>query len=330
MRKQNTKKGRPRKVIQQANAKIAFTGSTEVGRSIREATAGSGKKLTLELGGKSPNIVFDDADLDAAVAGAMASKYRNAGQTCVCSNRLFVQEGIYDAFVAKLVKATAELTVGDGLKDGIAIGPLVNTTAVNDVHELVSASVDAGAKVALGGGPHELGGSFYQPTVLTEVTSEMAVFRNEIFGPVAPVVRFSTEEEAKEAIEKFNDHELGGRRLRVNEAEDRPRRAPGPRPGGFSPSYGDGFQSGGGGGAGGGGGGAGYFGGGGGRRGGERVFRGADLQYNLELTLEEAVHGKTVKLRHSLIGDPIFIRIEVRQITQHKSTCVANAPISFT
>jgi succinate-semialdehyde dehydrogenase/glutarate-semialdehyde dehydrogenase len=186
--------------------KLTFTGSTPVGKMLEAQCADTMKKTSMELGGNAPFIVFDDADIDAAIQGAIISKYRNAGQTCVCSNRLLVQEGIYDAFVEKLVKATAELTVGDGRKDGIAIGPLVNKTAVNDVHELVSASVEAGAKVALGGGPHDLGGCFYQPTVLTEVTSEMAVFRNEIFGPVAPVVRFSTEEEV---IAMANDTEFG-------------------------------------------------------------------------------------------------------------------------
>ena len=186
--------------------KLTFTGSTPVGKMLEAQCAETMKKTSMELGGNAPFIVFDDADIDAATQGAIISKYRNAGQTCVCSNRLLVQEGIYDAFVEKLVKATAELTVGDGRKDGIAIGPLVNKTAVNDVHELVSASVEAGAKVALGGGPHDLGGCFYQPTVLTEVTSEMAVFRNEIFGPVAPVVRFSTEEEV---IAMANDTEFG-------------------------------------------------------------------------------------------------------------------------
>jgi succinate-semialdehyde dehydrogenase/glutarate-semialdehyde dehydrogenase len=164
------------------------------------------KKTSMELGGNAPFIVFDDADLDAAVEGAMISKYRNAGQTCVCSNRLFVQDGVHDAFVEKLVKATAALVVGDGMKDGITIGPLVNKKAVGDVDELVQASVESGARVALGGGPHAMGGCFYQPTVLTGVTSEMAVFRNEIFGPVAPVVRFSTEEEV---IAMANDTEFG-------------------------------------------------------------------------------------------------------------------------
>jgi succinate-semialdehyde dehydrogenase/glutarate-semialdehyde dehydrogenase len=207
--------------------KLTFTGSTPVGKMLQAECAKTVKKTSMELGGNAPFIVFDDADLDAAVQGAMVSKYRNAGQTCVCSNRLLVQEGVYDAFVEKLVKATAELAVGDGMQDGIAIGPLVNTSAVNDVDELVQASVQAGAKLALGGGAHALGGCFYQPTVLTEVTSDMAVFRNEIFGPVAPVVRFSTEEEV---IAMANDTEFGlasyfytrdiGRVWRVAEALD--------------------------------------------------------------------------------------------------------------
>ncbi|TXS93289.1 NAD-dependent succinate-semialdehyde dehydrogenase [Parahaliea aestuarii] len=207
--------------------KLTFTGSTPVGKMLEAQCAETMKKTSMELGGNAPFIVFDDADLDAAVQGALISKYRNAGQTCVCSNRMFVQDSVYDAFVEKLVKATAELVVGDGLKDGITIGPLVNAKAVADVDGLVQASVSAGAKVALGGAPHELGGCFYQPTVLTEVTSEMAVFRNEIFGPVAPVVRFSTEEEV---IAMANDTEFGlasyfytrdiGRVWRVAEALD--------------------------------------------------------------------------------------------------------------
>ena len=207
--------------------KLTFTGSTPVGKMLVSECAATVKKTSMELGGNAPFIVFDDADIDAAVQGAMVSKYRNAGQTCVCSNRLFVQDAVYDSFVEKLVKATAELTVGDGMQAGITIGPLVNIKAVNDVDELVQASVAAGAQVALGGGAHELGGCFYQPTVLTEVTSEMAVFRNEIFGPVAPVVRFSTEEEV---IAMANDTEFGlasyfytrdiGRVWRVAEALD--------------------------------------------------------------------------------------------------------------
>ena len=177
-----------------------------MGKKLVEQCAATMKKTSMELGGNAPFIVFDDADLDAAVQGAIISKYRNAGQTCVCSNRLFVQEGVYDAFVEKLVRATADLRVGNGMEDGVAIGPLVNTRAVNDVHQLVTASVDAGAQVALGGAPLDLGACFYQPTVLTGVTSDMAVFRNEIFGPVAPVVRFSTEEEV---IAMANDTEFG-------------------------------------------------------------------------------------------------------------------------
>ena len=186
--------------------KLTFTGSTPIGKMLEAQCAGTMKKTSMELGGNAPFIVFDDADLDAAIEGAMISKYRNAGQTCVCSNRLFVQDGVHDAFVEKLVKATAALVVGDGMKDGITIGPLVNSKAVGDVDQLVQASVASGAQVALGGGPHALGGCFYQPTVLTGVTSEMAVFRNEIFGPVAPVVRFSTEEEV---IAMANDTEFG-------------------------------------------------------------------------------------------------------------------------
>jgi len=186
--------------------KLTFTGSTPVGKMLEAQCADTMKKTSMELGGNAPFIVFDDADLDAAIEGALISKYRNAGQTCVCSNRLLVQDGIYDAFVEKLVAATAELAVGDGMRDGITMGPLVNAKAVSDVDELVQASISAGAKVALGGAPHDLGGCFYQPTILTEVTSQMAVFRNEIFGPVAPVVRFSTEEEV---IAMANDTEFG-------------------------------------------------------------------------------------------------------------------------
>ena len=186
--------------------KLTFTGSTPVGKMLMEQCAATVKKTSMELGGNAPFIVFDDADLDAAVEGAMISKYRNSGQTCVCSNRLFVQDSVHDAFVEKLVAAAAALNVGDGMQDDITIGPLVNTKAVSDVDELVQASVKSGAKVALGGGPHALGGCFYQPTVLTGVTADMAVFRNEIFGPVAPVVRFSTEEEV---IAMANDTEFG-------------------------------------------------------------------------------------------------------------------------
>ncbi|TDG14879.1 NAD-dependent succinate-semialdehyde dehydrogenase [Seongchinamella unica] len=186
--------------------KLTFTGSTPVGKMLTAACADTMKKTSMELGGNAPFIVFDDADIDAAIQGAMISKYRNAGQTCVCSNRLFVQDGVYDEFVEKLVKATADLTVGNGTDDGVVIGPLVNSKAVADVDKLVQDSISQGAKLAVGGGAHELGGCFYQPTVLTEVTSDMAVFRNEIFGPVSPVVRFSTEEEV---IAMANDTEFG-------------------------------------------------------------------------------------------------------------------------
>jgi succinate-semialdehyde dehydrogenase/glutarate-semialdehyde dehydrogenase len=186
--------------------KLTFTGSTPVGKMLEAQCAQTMKKTSMELGGNAPFIVFDDADLDTAVAGAIISKYRNAGQTCVCSNRLFVQEGIYDAFVEKFVKAAAAMKVGDGFDSDVVVGPLVNAKAVKDVDSLVQASIDAGAKVALGGNPHDLGGCFYQPTVLTGVTSDMAVFRNEIFGPVAPVVKFPTEEEV---IAMANDTEFG-------------------------------------------------------------------------------------------------------------------------
>tara|TARA_R100000005_G_scaffold94720_1_gene73615 strand:+ start:3479 stop:4951 length:1473 start_codon:yes stop_codon:yes gene_type:complete len=186
--------------------KLTFTGSTPVGKMLEAQCADTMKKTSMELGGNAPFIVFDDADIDAAVQGAIASKYRNAGQTCVCSNRMLVQHGIYDDFVGKLVAATRELAVGDGFAENVMIGPLVNSGAVEDVDALVQASIDAGAQVALGGSRHALGGCFYQPTILTEVTREMPVFRNEIFGPVAPVVRFHTE---AEAIELANDTEFG-------------------------------------------------------------------------------------------------------------------------
>jgi succinate-semialdehyde dehydrogenase/glutarate-semialdehyde dehydrogenase len=207
--------------------KLTFTGSTPVGKMLMEQCAATVKKTSMELGGNAPFIVFDDADLDDAVQGALISKYRNAGQTCVCSNRLFVQDSVYDQFVEKLVKATAALQVGDGMGESVQIGPLVNKQAVSDVDALVQASVEAGARVALGGGGHALGGCFYEPTILTEVTSDMAVFRNEIFGPVAPVTRFSDE---AEVIAMANDTEFGlasyfytrdiGRVWRVAEALD--------------------------------------------------------------------------------------------------------------
>ena len=207
--------------------KLTFTGSTEVGRRLEQACAATLKRTSMELGGNAPFIVFDDADIDAAVQGALISKYRNRGQTCVCTNRIFVQDSIHDVFVEKLVAATAELKMGNGLDEGVQQGPLVNEKAVEDVDRLVRLSTDAGAQVALGGARSDLGPCYYQPTVLTGVTSEMAVFRNEIFGPVAPVMSFADE---AEAIALANDTEFGlasyfytrdiGRVWRVSEALD--------------------------------------------------------------------------------------------------------------
>lgn len=186
--------------------KLTFTGSTPIGKILEAECAATMKKTSMELGGNAPFIVFEDADIDAAVAGAMISKYRNAGQTCVCSNRIFVQSAIYDDFAEKLVAETAKLNVGDGSDDSVTVGPLINKQAVSDVDKLVQTSITSGAKLALGGGPHARGGNFYQPTVLTEVDSSMAVFRNEIFGPVAPIIRFDTE---AEVIAMANDTEFG-------------------------------------------------------------------------------------------------------------------------
>ena len=207
--------------------KMTFTGSTEVGKLLEAQCVPTLKKTSMELGGNAPFIVFEDADLDSAVQGALISKYRNSGQTCVCSNRILVQASVADAFVEKLVAATSALSLGNGLTDGVDLGPLVNNRAVHDVDALVKATVEAGATVALGGAPSDLGGNFYQPTILTDVTPDMAVFRNEIFGPVAPVTVFHTE---KEAITLANDTEFGlasyfytrdiGRVWRVSEALD--------------------------------------------------------------------------------------------------------------
>jgi succinate-semialdehyde dehydrogenase/glutarate-semialdehyde dehydrogenase len=173
---------------------LTFTGSTEVGRVLMAQCAPTIKKLGLELGGNAPFIVFDDADLDAAVTGAIASKYRNAGQTCVCANRLLVQDGVYDAFAAKLTEAVKKLKVGDGTEAGVTTGPLINGAAVAKVREHIDDALAKGAKLVLGG--HSLGGNFFEPTLLTEVTAAMAVAREETFGPVAPLFRFKTEEEA--------------------------------------------------------------------------------------------------------------------------------------
>ena len=173
---------------------LSFTGSTEIGRKLMAQCAPTIKKIGLELGGNAPFIVFDDADLDAAVEGAIASKYRNAGQTCVCANRLLVQDGVYDAFAAKLAEAVKRLKVGPGTAPGVSIGPLINRAAVAKVGEHVGDAVAKGAHVVVGGKP--LGGNFFAPTLLTDVTPAMAVAREETFGPVAPLFRFRDEEEA--------------------------------------------------------------------------------------------------------------------------------------
>ncbi|MGB5103955.1 MAG: NADP-dependent succinate-semialdehyde dehydrogenase [Steroidobacteraceae bacterium] len=186
--------------------KLTFTGSTEIGKKLMQQCAGTLKKVSLELGGNAPFIVFDDADLDAAVQGAIASKYRNTGQTCVCANRLLVQEGVYDAFVAKLADAVRKLRVGDGLQGPTEQGPLIDAKAVAKVEEHIADAVAKGARVALGGHRHELGGTFFEPTIITHVKPNMMVAREETFGPVAPVFSFKDE---KEAIRMANDTEFG-------------------------------------------------------------------------------------------------------------------------
>ncbi|MDD2898204.1 MAG: NADP-dependent succinate-semialdehyde dehydrogenase [Desulfuromonadaceae bacterium] len=186
--------------------KLTFTGSTEVGKLLMEQCAGTVKKLALELGGNAPFIVFDDADLDAAVEGAVISKYRNTGQTCVCTNRFLVQDSIYDAFSAKLVAAVEKLKVGDGLLGETQQGPLIDMKSLEKVEEHIADAISKGAHVVTGGRRHMLGGSFFEPTVLTDVNTSMAVAREETFGPVAPLFRFSTEEEA---IQMANDTEFG-------------------------------------------------------------------------------------------------------------------------
>ena len=204
---------------------LSFTGSTEIGKLLMAQCATTVKKVGLELGGNAPFIVFDDADLDAAVAGAMASKYRNAGQTCVCANRLLVQEDVYDAFAEKLAKAVTTLKVGDGFGEGVTTGPLINAAAVDKVEEHVTDALKKGGKIITGGKRHTLGGTFYEPTVIRDVTTDMLIAREETFGPVAPLFRFKTEEEA---IRMANDTEFGlacyfytrdiGRVWRVGEA----------------------------------------------------------------------------------------------------------------
>lgn len=186
--------------------KLTFTGSTEVGRKLAAQCAPTLKRMSLELGGNAPFIVFDDADLDAAVEGAMASKYRNSGQTCVCANRLLVQDGVYEAFAEKLAKAVATLKIGNGLEPGVQQGPLIDPPALEKVEQLVADVTAKGGRVVAGGRRHALGGTFYEPTILADVTPAMRVFAEEIFGPVAPLLRFRTEEEA---IRMANDTEFG-------------------------------------------------------------------------------------------------------------------------
>jgi succinate-semialdehyde dehydrogenase/glutarate-semialdehyde dehydrogenase len=205
--------------------KLTFTGSTEVGAKLLAQCAPTIKKTSMELGGNAPFIVFDDADLDAAVAGAMASKYRNTGQTCVCANRILVQDGVYDAFAAKFKTAVETMKVGNGMEAGVSQGPLINADAVKKVEEHIADALKRGAKVMTGGHRHKLGGNFFEPTLLSDVPKEALMFREETFGPVAPLFRFKTE---AEAIKLANDTEFGlasyfyardvGRIFRVAEA----------------------------------------------------------------------------------------------------------------
>jgi succinate-semialdehyde dehydrogenase/glutarate-semialdehyde dehydrogenase len=207
----NVVTGRPKEIGAELTAnplvrKLSFTGSTPIGKSLMAQSASNVQKVSLELGGNAPFIVFDDADIDAAVMGAIASKYRNTGQTCVCANRLLIQEGIYDEFAAKLGQAVSQLKVGDGLKGETQQGPLINMAAVEKVESHISDAVTQGAKVVCGGQRHALGGTFFEPTVLTGVTPTMLIASEETFGPVAPLFRFKTEEEA---IALANDTPFG-------------------------------------------------------------------------------------------------------------------------
>jgi succinate-semialdehyde dehydrogenase/glutarate-semialdehyde dehydrogenase len=186
--------------------KLTFTGSTEIGKLLMEQCAGTVKKTSMELGGNAPFIVFNDADLDEAVEGAMASKFRNTGQTCVCANRLLVQDGVYDEFSEKLAAAVEKMRVGDGLKGETEQGPMIDMAAVEKVEEHIQDAVAKGAKVISGGSRHDLGGTFFQPTVLAEVNTDMKVTKDETFGPVAPLYRFETEEQA---LAMANDTEFG-------------------------------------------------------------------------------------------------------------------------
>lgn len=186
--------------------KISFTGSTPVGKQLLAQAAGSVKRVSMELGGNAPFIVFDDADLDAAIDGLMISKFRNAGQTCVCANRVLVQEGVHDAFVAKLVDRVQSLKIGNGADKDVQIGPLIDMRAMTKVSSLAQAAISAGAVLACGGNAHEAGEQFFTPTVLTNVTQDMEIAQSEIFGPIAPVIRFTNE---AEAIRIANDTPFG-------------------------------------------------------------------------------------------------------------------------
>ncbi len=186
--------------------KVTFTGSTEIGKLLMAQCADTVKKTSMELGGNAPFIVFDDADLDAAIKGAIASKYRNAGQTCVCANRILVQDGVYDAFAKKLAEAVSAMKVGNGTEQGTVIGPLIDMKAIEKVEHHIADAVKKGARIVVGGKRHALGGSFFQPTVLADVTTDMVVTREETFGPVAPLFRFKTD---AEAIKMANDTEFG-------------------------------------------------------------------------------------------------------------------------
>lgn len=205
--------------------KLSFTGSTEVGKLLMKQCSGTVKRVSLELGGNAPFIVFEDADLDTSVEGAIASKFRNSGQTCICSNRFFVQEKVYEPFAKKLASEVSKLKVGNGLEPGVQQGPLIDRDAVQKVERHIADAVQKGAKIVVGGGRHPLGGTFFEPTVLTEVSTDMVIAQEETFGPVAPLLRFTTE---KEAVELANRTRYGlasylytrdvGRVLRVSEA----------------------------------------------------------------------------------------------------------------
>jgi succinate-semialdehyde dehydrogenase/glutarate-semialdehyde dehydrogenase len=186
--------------------KLSFTGSTAVGKFLMAECAATVKRTSMELGGNAPFIVFDDADLDAAVAGAILSKFRNAGQTCVCANRLLIQDGIYEKFTSKLNEAIKVFSLGDGTEAGVTMGPLIHKKAATNVNELINDALEKGAKVIAGGGQSPLGECFVEPTILINVTPDMRIFREEIFGPVAPLIRFSTEEEA---VAMANDTDFG-------------------------------------------------------------------------------------------------------------------------